>query len=296
MLKALGIATAAIVASSCVDIVAIDTPRYVEQEEKRFTVSGRPEVILSTFDGAIEVRTWERPEVLVVVEKRGVDQDAARTIQVTAEQTGNRVKVTAAVPANRDRSRSFGFSTARSARLVVSVPESADVQAVSSDGSVDIERVAGRVEMRSGDGSIRGHALTGDVRAQTGDGSINLENIDGVLDANTGDGRIVARGKFSAVRARSGDGSVVVQAESGSLSAQDWDITTGDGSVTLELPEEFGAELDARTGDGRIMLTDFTLTPDGVRHGRNAVRGRLGAGGRSLRIRSGDGSITLRRY
>ena len=32
--------------------------------------------------------------------------------------------------------------------------------------------------------------------------------------------------------------------------ADDWDITTGDGSVSLYLPSDFGAELDAHTGDG----------------------------------------------
>ena len=32
----------------------------------------------------------------------------------------------------------------------------------------------------------------------------------------------------------------------------DWDITTGDGSVSLYLPSDFGAELDAHTGDGSI--------------------------------------------
>jgi len=29
--------------------------------------------------------------------------------------------------------------------------------------------------------------------------------------------------------------------------------------------------------------------------GRNSIRGRLGAGGHNLRVRTGDGSITLRR-
>jgi hypothetical protein len=295
MLKSLGLSAAVLLSSGCVDMIAVDTPRYLETEEKRFAVSGRPELSLTTFDGAIEVRTWDRPEVLVVVEKRGVDRDAVRGIEVTAEQSGNRIRVNANVPV-RDRGTGFRFSLNRTARLVVSMPMSADVHATSGDGSVDIEHVAGRVEMRSGDGTIRGRSLTGDVRAQTGDGSINLEGIDGILDVTTGDGRIAARGKFSSVRARTGDGSVVVQAEPGSLSAQDWDINTGDGGVTLELPEDFGAELDARTGDGRIVVTDLALSQDGPRHGRNAVRGRLAAGGRLVRVRTGDGSIILRRY
>ena len=34
--------------------------------------------------------------------------------------------------------------------------------------------------------------------------------------------------------------------------SDNWDITTGDGSVSLYLPTGFGAELDAHTGDGTI--------------------------------------------
>jgi hypothetical protein len=73
----------------------------------------------------------------------------------------------------------------------------------------------------------------------------------------------------------------------------DWNITTGDGSVTLELPEHFDAELDARTGDGRVSIDgDLSET---VESSRRSVRGRLGTGGRALRLRTGDGSIMLRR-
>ena len=42
--------------SGCVDIGAIDSLRYVEREEARFAVTGRPEVTLTTFNGSIEVR------------------------------------------------------------------------------------------------------------------------------------------------------------------------------------------------------------------------------------------------
>jgi hypothetical protein len=72
----------------------------------------------------------------------------------------------------------------------------------------------------------------------------------------------------------------------------DWDITTGDGGVTLYLPSGFGAELDAHTGDGSIR-NDLELSahPD---NSSRTVRGRIGAGGRQLRIRTGDGSIRIK--
>jgi DUF4097 and DUF4098 domain-containing protein YvlB len=133
------------------------------------------------------------------------------------------------------------------------------------------------------------------VRAHTGDGSIKLEGINGALDVDTGDGSITASGKMTSVRARSGDGSVTIHADAGSAPEADWDISTGDGSVTLELPDDFNGELDAHTGDGGIRINDVTLSNVSGKIGRNNVRGRLGSGGRNVRVRTGDGSITLRK-
>src|SRR5688572_1753597 len=65
---AAGIAALAAVCSGCVEVVAVDGNRYVDRLEKRFEVTGRPELTLSTFDGSVEVRPWDRSEVLIVVE------------------------------------------------------------------------------------------------------------------------------------------------------------------------------------------------------------------------------------
>jgi hypothetical protein len=76
---------------------------------------------------------------------------------------------------------------------------------------------------------------------------------------------------------------------------EDWDITTGDGGVTLYLPKGFNAQVDAHTGDGSIRNELEIAGGDSPRNERQrTLRGRLGDGGRSLRIRTGDGSIRLR--
>ena len=276
-----------------VGCVIIGDARYVEREERRFSTTGKPEVALSTFDGAIEVRAWDRPEVLVVVEKRAVNKEAAASIDVHTEQAGNRLVVDVRTP--KDVGFGFHGNNSRSAKLIVTVPTSADVAAKSGDGSIDVERVAGKLELRSADGSIHGRELTGDVRAHTGDGSIHLEAVTGKLDLDTGDGSIFAAGRFSAVRARSGDGSVRIHADAGSAASEDWDVTTGDGSVTLEVPEGFSGELDVHTGDGRINVDGLTISGLSDRIGAEDLRGRLGNGGSAVRLRSGDGSIVLRR-
>lgn len=278
----------------CVDIVGADIGKYVEREEKHFTTAGKPEISVATFDGSIEIRPWDKPEVQVVVEKHALDKADADDIEVRAEQNGNHVIVE--VKSRRDdHGFHLGWNVSRSAKLIVSAPATSDVAARSGDGSIDVERISGRLELKSGDGSIRGRELGGAVTAHSGDGSIKLDGVSGALDVDTGDGSIAVAGKLTAVRARSGDGSVTVRAEPGSAATADWNITTGDGSVTLEVPEGFGAELDAHTGDGHVRLQDVTVSNVVGELRKNSVKGRLGSGGPALRVRTGDGSITLRR-
>jgi DUF4097 and DUF4098 domain-containing protein YvlB len=286
-------ALAALVAGpGCVDIIGADFAKHIERDEKHFTTTGKPDVTVATFDGAIEVRPWDRQEVQVVIERRGATKEAADTIEIQADQNGDRIVVEAKVPHTRGLSI---WHNNRSAKLIVSLPAASDLKARSGDGSIDVEGVDGKVTLSSGDGSIRGRRLHGDVEAHTGDGSIRLDAVDGTLNVDTGDGSIVAAGTFTSVRARSGDGSVNISAESGSTSAADWNISTGDGSVILALPQDFAAEIDAHTGDGGIRLQDVGLSNVTGKFGKDSVRGRLGAGGSTVRVRTGDGSITLKR-
>lgn len=270
LLKAAVSIAAALGGSGCLAISGADLNNYVERETKTFQVSTIPEVTVTTFDGAIEIRPWDRSDVQVVVEKRGRDERHVAAIEVSATQSGSRVEVTVRHP----KVHGFHFQTP-SANLIVSVPARADVSARSGDGSIDVERITGHIQLRSGDGSIRARSIGGD------------------LDVHTGDGSVAVSGALTRVRAQSGDGSVKVHANAGSAPSSDWDIVTGDGSVTLEVADGFNAEVDARTGDGGIRMHDLTLSNVTGTIERRALKGRLGAGGPTVRVRTGDGSITL---
>jgi hypothetical protein len=274
-------------------VVSVDSQGQITREEKKFSVTGTPDVRLTTFDGSIEIQSWDRPEVVVEVEKRGATKESVDGIQIESSQEGNLIHV----EVKRPRSESFtgiGFNVSASARFIVSVPRNADIRARSGDGAIRIERVNGRLELRTGDGSIRATDLSGELVMQTGDGSVTVNGAEGRLDVDTGDGGVDVTGRLSGVKLHTGDGSIVYRAEPESRMAEDWDITTGDGGVTLYLPSDFGAELDVHTGDGGIRNELEITGGSGGEKSRRTVRGRLGAGGRLLRIRTGDGSIRLR--
>jgi len=101
------------------------------------------------------------------------------------------------------------------------------------------------------------------------------------------------RGRFDVLDLRTGDGGIEAEVERGSKVSAAWTLRSGDGGITLRLPDDLSADLDAHTGDGHITL-DFPVTVAGS-ISPSSVRGKLGAGGPPLRVQTGDGSIHLQR-
>ena len=299
-MKSISLATAPVLAlatlgSGCV--VSVDSQGQIVRDEKRFTVAGTgtPDLHLTTFDGAIEIQAWDKPDVAIDIEKRGPTREVVDSLEVTSSQDGNRIELEVKRPRTESFS-GFGFHQSASARLIVSVPRDVNVTARSGDGSITIERVNGRLELRTGDGSIRASDVGGELILDTGDGSVTVDGARGRLDVDTGDGGVNVTGRLTSVKLHTGDGSIVYRAEPGSEMSENWEITTGDGGVTLYLPTGFGAELDAHTGDGSIRNDlDVMGEPETDKdESRRTLRGRLGAGGKQIRVRTGDGTIRLR--
>jgi hypothetical protein len=282
------------VASAGCDIT-VDTGPFVVHEEKRFQVSGTPNLTLATFDGSLEVRSWDRDEVLVEIEKRGPDKLQADAIQVRAEQSGNTITIDVRRPDGRQQP--FAFNASPTARIVATVPRRCDLLARSGDGRIRVERVTGKIELRTGDGGVRGVDLSGSLVVHTGDGSLRFDDVEGTVDLESGDGGARLTGKLQAVRLRTGDGAVTVRVDEGSAMTSEWEIRTGDGGLRLELPAAFSATLDASTGDGSVRVRGFGPTGDATtkeREGRNSVQQPLNAGGKVIRLRSDSGTITVK--
>lgn len=294
--QALGLA--AVLASTVACSVQLDGHAFVEREEKRFPAGETPEIVLTTFNGSIQVRPWDRPEVLIEVEKRGSDKEAVSGIQVTSEIKGNRISIDVKKPASEKEFIGLGLHHGTSAKLIASVPRGAQLTVSTRDGSIIVERIDGRLELRTDDGSVRVSEAPGDMTIVTRDGSITLERVAGRVDARTGDGSIRVSGSPSSLVLETRDGGVTVQANADTVMQQDWSVRTGDGSVVMELPSAFAADIDAETQDGSVR-TDLPVAgaADGDRQRREqrrVLRGKLGAGGRTIKLRTNDGSIRLR--
>ena len=276
-------------------VVNVDQQGYIEHEEKRFDVEGLVDLHLETFDGSIEVRSWDHPEIVIDVEKRGADKTAVSRIEVVTNQSGNRIDVTAR---QSGQSGGFGFSggNSPSARLIATVPRKIDLVVKSRDGSLLVERLDGKLDLRTNDGRIRAIETSGQLIAESDDGSIDFEDVAGQVEARTRDGSLRISGTPSVLRAQSGDGSVVLKIRRGAVMAEDWSVTTDDGSISVELPEGFNAEIEADPGsDGRARSELALVNVTGGTRSERMLRGRAGEGGHTFRLRTSDGTIRLTR-
>jgi hypothetical protein len=134
--------------------------------------------------------------------------------------------------------------------IIATVPRDLDLYVVTGDGGVRLEELRGRIQIHTGDGRVEASNLRGELSFETGDGGIEALGLDGRLSGSTGDGHMHVQGRFQSLRLHSGDGPVVVEADPGSEVTDEWRLSTGDGSLTLRLPSELQADLDASTGDG----------------------------------------------
>jgi hypothetical protein len=282
---------AALAAGGCV--INVDADQVVVREEKHFKVGPGADVTLGTFDGSIKVMSWNQPEVRVEIEKRGPDNETAAGLEVRSSQQGDVVRVEA--PAPKVRREFVGINVSSpSVSFIVHLPQKAKLTATTSDGAIDIENVAGVVNLRSGDGSIKAEHLAGDLTARTDDGAVTVSDVKGRVSLESGDGSIRVEGRVEDLHVKTGDGAIDIKADEGSAMQRDWDISTGDGSITLHVPQTFNAEVDAESRDGSVRSEFDTLQRTNHEdEDRGTLRCRIGSGGHKVTIRSGDGSIAV---
>ncbi len=267
-------------------------------ERFRFDVGETSRIEARVDEGSLEVIGSAVKEVKIDVIKRarGSSPEAANAmldrISVDARQNESTVRVEARKRTAWEKDDfSVRWGSLRS-DVEMRVPRSSELELVTHDGRIVIERIEGRIEAETEDGGIRLREIVGAVRARSSDGSIVGRDLEGDIDVSTDDGRIELEGRFRTVNAVTSDGSIKVRCDSGSPSpTDDWLIRSSDGSITLTLPRDFSAEIEASTSDGRIV-NELPLTQ--VEKSKTWIKGKLGDGGPLILVKTTDGRITLR--
>ena len=250
--------------------LAAALPAFADEWSKTYNLSGKPDLRIETSDANIRVTTWDQNtiEAKVITTRYKIGEGG---IRVEEHQNGDTVEIDVKFP-HHNFTVDWGNHRVD---VIIQMPRE------------------GRVNLRTGDGKIDLAGFKGEMDLHSGDGSENLDGVDGKLRASTGDGHITAHGRFDELELKTGDGHVEVRAGAGSSLAAGWRLETGDGNVSLEVPGDLAADVDLHTSDGHIDL-DMPVTTEGKMR-ENEVRGKLNGGGSSLTIRTGDGSIHLRK-
>lgn len=227
-----------------------DREVFCEVRDLRESGASRLEV-LDNANGSISVSGSSRRDISVqarVVATAEPDSDAralARDVAVTLDN--GRLRATG--PEN-ERRRSWSVS------YRVDVPSSFDVNLETSNGSVAVDGVKGRIDMESSNGSVRLTDVGGRVNARTSNGSVH----------------VTLAGKYW-----DGDGLSVV---------------TSNGSARLDLPDGYNAHLIAGTNNGSLNL-DIPVTVQGRVSKR--IDTTLGTGGATIEMRTSNGSLRIGR-
>jgi hypothetical protein len=179
------------------------------------------------------------------------------------------------------------------ADFTVRLPRGVALVVSSGNGDVQVNEAGADVRASSGNGDVSVTTVAGSVKASSGNGVVIVRGVEGPVSASTGNGRVYVTTSTGPVSASSGNGDIeVTMASVGIRDAMTF--STGNGSITLTMPENFKAEIDANQPGGSIY-SDFPITVNSGRIGQGRVRGTIGGGGPVVRLRTGNGQIELRK-
>lgn len=171
------------------------------------------------------------------------------------------------------------------------------------------ETLVDEVEIET-DGTIRAHGPRGgrrewwsasfevfvprqvdlDLRSQNG--GIRVDGVSGHIVVETVNGGVALTGVGGDVRGRTTNGGLDITLVGTEWEGEGLDVRSTNGGVDLTIPEGYNARLEASSVNGGLRA-DFPVTIQG-RMGREMTL-ELGRGGQTLRARTTNGGVSLKR-
>jgi len=302
-----------------------------EKLSHRFSVPPGGTVVVDVDFGSIEVSTNATSEVVVDVwrkigRRKKADEEAfLRDNPVEFTQEGNTVTIQSRGKAKW--SWSMSGRTQNEAKYTISVPAQFNARLKSGGGGVRVVDLTGDVKARTGGGGLSFARLHGALDGETGGGGVNASDCEGVLNFRTGGGGIEVTGGSGSLEGATGGGSVSVRTFQGAAHVTTGgggltienvggavDASTGGGSIGAVLPSELADTVKLSTGGGGISVsvpataafnldaktsgggvsTELPVTVVGkLEEGR--LQGPVNGGGKCVQLRSGGGSIRLKK-
>jgi putative adhesin len=163
-----------------------------------------------------------------------------------------------------------------------------DLQAETSGGSIHLRDIKGKSRVETSGGGIEAISLDGPLHAETSGGSIETDRVTGDMSLHSSGGGIHIREAGGRVEAETSGGSVEASFARGN--ARGGSLESSGGGITVAVDPSVGLSIDAH---GNSVSTDLPMTVRGEAS-RGSLRGTLGHGGESLRLRTSGGSVRIR--
>jgi hypothetical protein len=176
------------------------------------------------------------------------------------------------------------------AHLEVRVPRATKVASSSTNGKISLEGLERSIRARSNNGSIAICEIKGDIDVTTANAKVACRCTQGRLHARSSNGKIELAGHTGSIDAATSNG--VIKASIDVLGDEGILLSTSNGRIVLEIPDNSDADVDIQVENGHIR-NDIDLE-ETLPHADGRVRGRIGKGGIPIRLRTSNGTISLR--
>jgi len=245
-------------------------------------------VSLHNSNGRTRVIGEDRDDILLATRKhaRAETEDAAERllddIRVDAQNGGGMLDVEVVIPRKWNRHGCVDIE--------IRLPREIEVRVSSSNGKLCLAGMRCGVRARSSNGSVRIEDVVGDIEINTANAKVCCDGTCGRLVARSSNGKIELGEHRGSIDASTSNG--LIQASVEQLSSEGISLATSNGRIVLELPDEPNAEIDVRVDNG-VIRSELDLGCEAEdAHGR--LRGRLGRGGCPIKLRTSNGTISLR--
>ncbi|MHC4240115.1 MAG: DUF4097 family beta strand repeat-containing protein [Planctomycetota bacterium] len=264
-----------VVASSCcINIGGCPRARYERTEELSVPMAGLEAVDVETAFGSIGVAGGDVTECQIKAE---IFAQAASATE--ARQLAEEAKV---------KAEAVGGTL----RIFVEKPRLGNNRCIGASFEITVPKQTS-LECRTSYGSIKVRDLQGDIRARTSFASIKTEDTQGGVDLETSYGSVTCRNVASTdIKAESSFGGIKIFCSSVMPAGFNADVETSYGGIEFNAPEGFSGAVDLETSFGSIK-TKLPVTAKG-HISKDRIRGTIGQGNGSLRLKTSFGSIRLK--
>lgn len=177
-----------------------------------------------------------------------------------------------------------------SVNLEIRVPDKLRIEVIATNGKVGIAGLRNSVKARSSNGSVTVNDVVGDVDVMTCNAKVECSDTCGRLVARSSNGKVELDGHRGSIDAATSNG--LISASIDDVSREGVVLATSNGRIVLDLPERVDADVDLQVDNG-VIRSDRKLG-EGTRETYGRIRGTLGRGGAPIRLRTSNGSISLR--